>query len=68
MVNTTMSLLLIRRVLNEFCEEHGLSIGCATAMNAARYLIQITSEDIPSMSALRSSLSAWIGTQAGATA
>ena len=63
MVNTTMSLLLIRRVLNEFSEQHGLLSGGATAKNAARYLMQCNSEDVPSMSTLRSSLSAWIGTR-----
>ncbi|WP_245292899.1 hypothetical protein [Pararhizobium arenae] len=64
-MNTTMSLLLIRRVLNEFCEERGLSVASATATNAARFLMQSVSDDVPSIMTLRSSLSAWVETQAG---
>lgn len=65
-MTTTMSLLFIRRVLTEFCEENGLSLRSAVAVEAASYLIKVNCEDIPSAPTLRSSLDSWIAKQATA--
>lgn len=65
-MNTAMSLLMIRKVLNGFCAENGLSLKSAIAVDAARYLIKINSEEIPSTAMLQSSLKFWMAEQATA--
>ncbi|MBW9089052.1 hypothetical protein JNB91_14510 [Rhizobium wenxiniae] len=59
-MTTAMSMLMIRKALNTFCEDHELSIKSAAAADAAKYLIKINSDEIPSITKLRSLLEAWI--------
>ncbi|MGV2064566.1 MULTISPECIES: hypothetical protein [Agrobacterium] len=59
-MTNAVSLLSIRRVLNEFCAEKRLPIGCSIAVDAAKYLIGIASTDAVSGSMLRSALDQWM--------
>ena len=59
-MTNAVSLLSIRRVLNEFCEENCLPIGCSTAVDATKYLMRIASTEAVSGSMLRSALDQWM--------
>ncbi|MGP4672117.1 hypothetical protein KHC17_00955 [Agrobacterium salinitolerans] len=59
-MTNAVSLLSIRRVLNEFCEENCLPIGCSTAVDAAKYLMRIASTEAVPGSMLRSALDQWM--------
>ncbi|TCU23764.1 hypothetical protein EV130_107118 [Rhizobium azibense] len=60
MPNKAVSLLEVRKILNEFCAENGLSIGSAIAIDAAKHLIKITATDVTSAIMVRSSLDHWM--------
>ncbi|WCK03747.1 hypothetical protein [Agrobacterium tumefaciens] len=60
MTNEAISLLSIRKVLNEFCEDNRLPIGSALAIDAAKHLIRIASTNAVTGSMLRSSLDLWM--------
>ncbi|WCK77984.1 hypothetical protein [Agrobacterium fabrum] len=68
MTNEAVSLLSIRKVLNEFCEDNRLPIGCAMAIDAAKHLIAIASTDAVPGSMLRSSLDQWMAGRIAVTA
>lgn len=66
-MTNAVSLLSIRRVLNEFCADNRLPIGCSIAIDAAKYLIGIASTDV-SGSMLRSALDQWMAERAAVAA
>ncbi len=68
MSNEVVSLLAIRKVLNEFCEDNRLPIGCAMAVDAARYLIGIASTGEVRRLTLRLSLDQWMKERIAAAA
>ncbi|EKJ93191.1 hypothetical protein C241_26425 [Bradyrhizobium lupini HPC(L)] len=68
MSNEVVSLLAIRKVLNEFCEDNRLPIGCAMAVDAARYLIGIASTGEVGRLTLRLSLDQWMKERIAAAA
>ncbi|AMD57014.1 hypothetical protein AWN88_01750 [Agrobacterium tumefaciens] len=68
MSNEVVSLLAIRKVLNEFCEDNRLPIGCAMAVDVARYLIGIASTGEVGRLTLRLSLDQWMKERIAAAA
>lgn len=53
------SLMLVRRMLDQFCKDHGLALSDVTAVEAARRLISLAVTEEAEPEAIRRSVEAW---------
>ncbi|UXT85176.1 hypothetical protein [Agrobacterium tumefaciens] len=53
------ALMLVRRLLDEFCEDHGMALSDANAVEVARHLIALAVSENEEPEAMRRNIEDW---------